>query len=101
MLPSAAHAQQPRLTEFLAVNTNGITDEDLSPQGWIEIWNPSLTAVFSLTGYKLSSTPPSPGVATTWNIPTIQIMPDERILIWASGKNRTVVPRLRVVALVC
>jgi len=91
VLPSTVRAQQPRLTEFLAVNTNGITDEDLSRQGWIEIWNPSLTAVFSLAGYKLSSNPPSPGVATIWTIPTIQIMPDERILIWASGKNRTVV----------
>ncbi len=91
VIPSAVQAQQPRLTEFLAINSNGITDEDLTPQGWVEIWNPSLTAVFSLTGYKLSSNPPSPGVATIWPIPTIQIMPDERILIWASGKNRTLV----------
>ena len=88
-LPSAVRAQ--RLTEFLALNANDISDEDGTHQGWIEIWNPSLTAVLTLTGYKISSNPPSPGVATIWTIPTIQIMPDERIIVWASGKNRSIV----------
>ncbi len=84
-------ARAQRLTEFLAVNSVGILDEDGTPQPWIEIWNQNQLTVFTLSGYKLSSTPPSPGVPTIWTIPTIQLMPDERIIIWASGKNRSVV----------
>lgn len=87
--PPAARAQ--RLTEFLAVNTTGLTDEDATRQPWVEIWNQNQVSVISLSNFKLSSTPPSPGVATVWNIPNIQLMPDERIIIWASGKNRSVV----------
>ena len=88
LLP-AVHGQ--RLTEFLAVNSTGLKDEDGTAQPWVEIWNQSQVSVLTLTNYKLSSTPPSPGTATVWTIPSIQIMPDERIIIWASGKNRSVV----------
>ena len=83
--------QAQRLTEFQAINTTGIVDEDGTPQPWIEIWNQNQISVLTLSGYKLSSTPPGPGVATVWTIPPIQLMPDERIIIWASGKNRSVV----------
>ena len=83
--------QGQRLTEFLALNTAGITDGDVTRQPWVEIWNQNQTIVLTLSNFKLSSTPPSPGVATTWTIPTIQLMPDERIIIWASGKNRIAV----------
>ena len=78
-------AQAQRLTEFLAVNSTGIADEDGTRQPWVEIWNPSLTAVLTLTNYKLSNG------TSLWTLPTLQIMPDERILIWASGKDRRVV----------
>ena len=88
-LVSSAGAQ--RLTEFLAVNSTGIMDEDLTRQPWVEIWNQNQVTVLTLTNFKLSSTPPGPEAATVWTIPTIQLMPDERIIIWASGKNRTVV----------
>ncbi len=80
-----------RLTEFLAVNTLGLKDEDLTAQPWIEIWNPNQVSVINISNYKLSLTPPSPGVAIIWTIPNISLMPDERIIIWASGKNRSVV----------
>jgi len=89
MLACAGAVQAQRLTEFLAINTSGIKDEDGTRQPWIEIWNNSPTTVTTLTNYKLSHT--VNGVATVWNIPTIQIMPDERIIIWASGKSRSVV----------
>ena len=82
-LGSAAHAQ--RLTEFLAINSTGIADEDGTRQPWVEIWNPSLTAVLTLTNYKLSNG------TTSWVLPTLQIMPDQRILVWASGKDRNLV----------
>jgi hypothetical protein len=78
-------AQNLRITEFLATNVNGIVDEDSTPQGWIEIWNPSTTAKASMTGMKLTN-----GTAT-WTFPGVEIMPDERMIVFASGKNRVVV----------
>lgn len=85
------HAQTLRITEILATNVNGIVDEDGTHQGWIEIWNTSPTT-------KVQCAPPtSPSTTTkitdgttTWTIPNVDIMPDERVIVWASGKNRLV-----------
>jgi hypothetical protein len=77
------HAQL-RLTEILPANTgaSGFLDDDGTAQGWIELWNSDPANVYSLAGYRLSNG------TTSWSFPAIQIMPDERIVIWASGKNR-------------
>src|SRR3954466_10510801 len=80
---SALHAQSLRITEFLATNVNGIVDEDGTHQGWIELWNFNTTSKLSLSGTKLSNG------TTTWPLPAIEIQPDEHIIIFASGKNRT------------
>ncbi|HET6408173.1 MAG TPA: CotH kinase family protein, partial [Chthoniobacteraceae bacterium] len=77
-------AQSLRITEFLATNVNGIVDENSTPQGWIEIWNPNATAKTSMNGMKLTDG------TNTWTFPFVEIMPDERMIVWASGKNRTV-----------
>ena len=71
-----------RLTEFEATNTSGITDEDGTFQPWIEVWNTSTTDKLALTGWTLSHG------AATWTFPNVEIQPDERIVVWASGKNR-------------
>jgi hypothetical protein len=100
--PLFAQAVQPqfntvRITEFLATNVNGIVDEDNSHEGWIEIWNYTLQTTnppsaihnpsgkATLTGCKLSDG------TTEFPIPTMDLGPDERIIIWASGKDRRVV----------
>ena len=77
--------QAQRLTEFLASNILGKKDEDGTPQPWVEIWNPNQTTFLTLTGHKLTNG------TDIYAIPTIRIVPDERIIIWASGKNRSVV----------
>jgi hypothetical protein len=82
---ASLRAQTLRITEFLATNVHGIVDEDSTPQGWIEIWNPSTTAKVSMNAMKLTDT------VTTWVFPLVEIMPDERMIVFASGKNRTVV----------
>lgn len=74
--------QNVRLTEFLAVNATGITDEDGTRQPWIEIWNPNQSGKALITGTRIDNG------TTTWTIPDLEIMPDERIIVWASGKNR-------------
>src|SRR4051812_48218194 len=81
--PAPLFAQSVRITEFLATNVNGIVDEDGTHQGWIELWNFNTTSKLSLSGTKLSNG------TTTWPLPAIEIQPDEHIIIFASGKNRT------------
>jgi hypothetical protein len=79
-----AAAQNVRLTEFMVTNTGGITDEDGTPQAWIEIWNPNAGAAALITGSKIDNG------TEQWTFPAFSIMPDERVIIWASGKNRVV-----------
>jgi len=73
---------QVRLTEVMPSSTTFL-DDDGTAQGWIELWNSHQTNVATLTNYKLGNG------TTTWTFPNIQMMPDERIVVWASGKNRT------------
>ena len=70
------------ISEILPVNTTGLKDEDGTFQPWIEIWNTDPTNKFSLTNYRLVHG------ATIWLLPDIEILPDERLVIFASGKNR-------------
>ncbi len=81
---ASLRAQDVRISEFLASNVTGIKDEDGTFQGWIEIWNSSPTVNYSLSGWKLKSG------TSTWVFPSVELPPDERMIVWASGKNRTV-----------
>lgn len=85
LLADLASAQEVRIAEFQTINTNGIRDEDGTTQPWIELWNASTTVKTPLTGWSLTDG------TTTWNIPAVEMVPGERLVIWASGKNRTVV----------
>lgn len=87
-LPQAS--AQVRLSEFLAVNETGLTDEDGERHGWIEIWNASPTAKASLNNYKLGNAATLAASTQTWTFPNVEIMPDERMIVWASGKDRKV-----------
>ncbi len=84
---SGASAQNVQISEFMASNTNGIQDEDGTPQAWVEIWYPNETATqsFSLNNWKLSYGTTSP---VTWTFPNVRIAPKQRLLVWLSGKNR-------------
>lgn len=81
---ACSHAQDPRITEFMPSNVTGIRDEDNTVQDWIEIWNPSLSARTAMINWRLTN-----GV-TTWTLPAFDLPPEERVIIWASGKNRRV-----------
>ena len=82
---AGARGQDLRISEFQATNVSGIVDEDNSHQGWIEIWNPSTTTAVALANWKLTNG------TTTWTFPSVNINPDDFMIIWASGKNRTVI----------
>ncbi|MFN0128389.1 MAG: CotH kinase family protein [Verrucomicrobiales bacterium] len=77
-------AGQLRLTEIQVVNTTGATDEDGTVQPWVEIWNSSQTAKVAMNNYKFTDG------TVTWTFPPADIMPDEHMIVWLSGKNRKV-----------
>ncbi|MFP6873018.1 MAG: chitobiase/beta-hexosaminidase C-terminal domain-containing protein [Verrucomicrobiales bacterium] len=85
ILPASA---SPRISEFMAVNDSTILDEDGDSPDWIEIYNPTEDNTWlNLAGYALSD---DPLVAQKWLFPTTSIAPGTRIIVFASGKHRSV-----------
>jgi len=74
----------PVLSEFLASNTAGLKDEDGEPSDWIEILNPGPAEV-SMQGWSLTDDPALPG---KWRFPDVRILPGNRLVVFASGKDR-------------
>ncbi|HEX3800331.1 MAG TPA: lamin tail domain-containing protein [Verrucomicrobiae bacterium] len=76
------------INEFLAsnVNTNGLRDEDSELDDWIEIYNRGNTSV-NLAGWSLTDAADQPG---EWIFPATNIAAGQYMVIFASGKNRTV-----------
>lgn len=83
VLPCVA-AGEAVLTEFLADNSSGLVDEDGDRSDWIEISNPGAQPVplgeWALTDRADGSGP--------WKFPAITLAPGERLIVFASGKNR-------------
>ena len=81
----APFAQGPVVSEFLAENSGGLLDGDGDSSDWIEIYNPSLTAL-DMDGYFLSD---DSGDLQKWMFPAqTYVQPQECLLVYASGKNR-------------
>ncbi|MBK7937277.1 MAG: lamin tail domain-containing protein [Lewinellaceae bacterium] len=74
---------QVRLTEVAPTNTGQITDEDGDRPDWIELQNQG-TAPVDLEGWGLSDGRKD----SRWLLPPVVLQPDERLLVFASGKNR-------------
>ena len=74
------------LSEFMAVNTSGLADEDGDDSDWIELSNISGTAV-DLTGWHLTD-----GALTLdkWTFPGVTLNSGARLVVFASGKDRAV-----------
>ncbi len=78
------HAQSLVIAEFMASNQETIDDEDGDNEDWIEVFNPGGSAV-NLDGWFLTDD------ATTlnkWAFPGIVLNAGERLLVFASSKNR-------------
>jgi hypothetical protein len=86
VLASAAPARAlgPVITEFMAANENGLTDEDGEFSDWIEIYNPTLNAL-SLEGWFLTDRLNEP---TQWRFPAVSIASHGYLVVFASEKNR-------------
>lgn len=82
--PSAP--QNAIISEFLTDNAGGLEDEDHSSPDWIEISNPGPSAV-NLAGWHLTDDPAN---LTKWTFPAATLAVNSRLVVFASGKNRTV-----------
>ncbi len=81
----AALADEPVfISEFVASNNNGLRDEDGDPSDWIEIFN-SGTNTVSMDGWFLTDSAVN---LTKWRIPSISLVPNGFLVVFASGKNR-------------
>jgi hypothetical protein len=76
----------PIISEFMASNQNGITDEDGDRPDWIEIRNPDANPV-NLNGWFLTDVITN---KSKWMFPNMTLPGNSYLLVWASGKNRRV-----------
>ncbi|MBP8195999.1 MAG: lamin tail domain-containing protein, partial [Deltaproteobacteria bacterium] len=77
----------PLITEFLAKNQAGLTDEDGATSDWIEIHNPD-TVPYDLSGHFLTDSKTN---SKRWAFPVGTVLaPGAYMVVFASGKNRAV-----------
>ncbi|MCL5280800.1 MAG: CotH kinase family protein [Planctomycetes bacterium] len=72
------------ISEFMAVNVQGLDDEDRDEEDWIEIHNAGASAA-SLEGWCLTDNPKD---LTKWKFPAVTLEADAYLVVFASGKNR-------------
>src|SRR5688572_17762793 len=78
---------EPVISEFMASNQNGVTDENGSRPDWIEIRNPDATPVV-MTGWALTD---ESGLPPKWPFPAVTIPPNGHLRVFASGNYRRTV----------
>lgn len=72
------------ISEFLAINGNGLDDEDRDEADWIEIHNAGTNAV-DLDGWFLTDKTDN---LTKWPFPAVTLEPDGYLIVFASEKDR-------------
>jgi uncharacterized repeat protein (TIGR02543 family) len=82
---SSAVPEKVAINEILSSNVIGIQDEDANNEDWIEIYNYGNDAV-NLSGFGLSDDRALP---YKWVFPAITINPNQYIIVFASGKDRS------------
>ncbi|MDO9578110.1 MAG: CotH kinase family protein [Candidatus Cloacimonadales bacterium] len=87
LLAGSIYAQTLKINEVVSANFNSAIDEDGDPSDWIEIYNPDTSPV-NLLNYSLSDRADN---LQKWTFPDIIIEPDSFQLVFASGKDRTLV----------
>ncbi len=73
------------ISEFMARNDHTLNDEDGDASDWIELYNAGSLSV-NLGGWSLTD---DRNNLTKWRIPSVVLLPNEFLVIFASGKNRT------------
>ncbi len=75
----------PTISEFMARNGNGSTDDDRDRSDWIELHNPDARS-WNLEGWALTDDPDN---LAKWVFPGISIRPNGYLVVFASGKDRS------------
>lgn len=75
---------QPVITEFLASNNAGLRDENNDASDWVEIHNPTTTAI-NLDGWYLTDNATQ---LTKWRFPAVTLPAQGFLVVFASNKNR-------------
>ena len=83
--PSAPMVRGSVVINEFAASGSSLLDEDFTTQDWIEIWN-STSSPVNLAGYYLTNSSTVPNV---WAFPSKTLAPNEYLVVYASGKNRT------------
>lgn len=78
---------EPLISEFMASNTNGLTDENGSRPDWIEVRNPDAVPA-PMTGWALTDVAANP---QKWIFPAVSIPANGHLIVFASGNERRVV----------
>ena len=74
------------INEFMAINDATLQDEDMDYSDWIEIYNSSNAAI-NLNGWYLTD---RTNDLTKWQFPSTNIQPNAFLVVFASGKDRSV-----------
>jgi hypothetical protein len=75
---------QLRISEVCSRNSFVLADSDGDYPDWIELWN-SGPHIADVTGFGLSD---RFDADSAWILPSVLLAPDQRLIVFASGKNR-------------
>ncbi len=78
-------AEKLIISEFMAINSNNIQDEDKEFSDWIEIQNIGETTI-NMKGFCLTDNPQS---LTKWKFPEVKLAAGNYLVVFTSEKNRT------------
>ena len=79
-----------RINEIMSSNLLTIKDENGDSSDWVELYNPDSVAV-NLQGWALSDSASNP---LKWIFGSVSIQPGQRLVVWASSKNRPNGPQI-------
>ena len=82
--PLYSQSNKILITEFMAINSNGIVDEDVEHSDWIELYN-NTDGNIDLGGWYLSD---NQNNLKEWQFPSLTLPKGGYLIVFASGKNR-------------
>lgn len=86
-LPSFPSLDGVLISEFVASNSSSYVDEDGDASDWIELWNPTPSAI-DLSGWFLTDDPDD---LRKWRLPDgLTLDPGKFVVVFASGKDRAI-----------
>jgi hypothetical protein len=86
--PRLLLANDPLITEFLAINKTGLEDENGNTSDWIEIHNPTASSI-DLTNWGLTDDDEEdPAEREVWLFPEVTLAPQAFLVVFASGESQ-------------